>query len=345
MARLSLRAIPGAVRRRVRRTLARAALAAGRWVPPAWAAEALLTRMRRDPTWLPPGNLEIAYRLNGVLRRLADPDGANRWLHHRWARLASELREDLEDTFAFPRGFVAVCLGAGKRNGLAFPLLIGLMGAGRVEAVEPEPIGTDEEWRLLQGLGETALRALMGEAGVSGLDTTPESLARFVRLGPLLRGESLADALAPGLVWRRSTAESPHMPPGSVDLVTSRSVMEHVANPAAAYAAMATALRPGGVLHHDIDFTAHDADRFAFYRRPPAAAGAALDGLNELRLGDHVAILRGLGLDVTVRRQGREAGPIDRATLSPRFAGYGDDDLLTTRAVLVARQRSPITRS
>ncbi len=338
MASSSLRAIPNAVIRRVRRVLAGGPVFAGRWIPSTWAAEALLARMRRDPDWLPPGNLEIAYRLNGVLRRLADPDGANRWLHHRWTRLASELREDLGDTLPFPQGFVAVCLGAGTRNGLSFPLLIGLMGAARVEAVEPEAIGADAEWRLLHGLGETALRALSGEAPVPGLDTSPMALGRFVRLGPLLRGERLAHALAPGLVWRQSTAESPDLRPASVDLITSRSVMEHVANPAVAYAAMATALRPQGVLHHDVDFTAHDSDRFAFYRRPPRATGAALDGLNELRLGDHVAILRGLGLDVTVRRHERESGPIDRTLLAPRFAGYSDDDLLTTRAVLVARR-------
>lgn len=303
------------------------------------AAEALLSRMRRDSAWLPPGNVEIAHRLDGVLRRLADPDGGNRWLHHRWARLACELREDLEGLFPFPPGFVAVCLGAGKRNGLSLPLLIGLMGAGRVEAVEPEPLGTDEEWRLLQGLGETALTALIGEAQVPGLDTTREALTRFVRLGPLFRGESLARTLAPGLVWRRSTAESLELPPGSVDLITSRSVMEHVANPASAYAAMARVLRPGGVLHHDIDFTAHDADSFAFYWRPPLGTNkTALDGLNELRLSDHLAILRGLGLEVSVRRQAQAAGPVDRARLSPRFSRYTDDDLATTRAALVARK-------
>lgn len=323
----------------MRRALSEATLAAGRWVSPAAAAEALLVRMRRDPTWLPPGNVEIAHRLDGVIRRLADPDGGNRWLHHRWASLARELREDVEGIFPFPQGFVAVCLGAGKRNGLSLPLLIGLMGAGRVEAVEPEPLGADEEWRLLHGLGETALQALIGEVPVPGLATTREVLARFVRLGPLFRGESLGSALAPGLVWRRSTAESLDLPPGSVDLITSRSVMEHVANPAAAYAAMARVLRPGGVLHHDIDFTAHDADAFAFYWRPPTTAGeTALDGLNELRLSDHLAILRSLGLEVTVRRQAQAAGPVDRARLAPRFSRHSDDDLATTRAVLVARK-------
>jgi SAM-dependent methyltransferase len=301
--------------------------------------------MRRDPTWLPPGNLEIAHRLDGVLRRMADPDGSNRWLRHRWSRLANELREDLHDLFSFPPGFVAICLGAGKRNGLSFPFLIGLMGAGRVEAIEPEPLDPDEEWRLLQGLAETALHALAGESGVAGLDTAPEALSRFVHLGPLFRGESVAQSLTSALVWKRGTAESPDLPSESVDLVTSRSVMEHVANPADAYKAMARALRPGGVLHHDIDFTAHDADQFAFYRRPQVAPGGALDGLNEMRLSDHVAILRGLELEVTVKRQQRNPGTIDRTTLAPRFASYEDADLLTTRAVLVARKGSPIVRA
>ena len=313
-------------------------LAASRRLPAEWAAEALLARLQADPAWLPPGNLEIAYRLDGALRRLGDPTGANRWLHDRWARLACELREDLAGGFEFPPGFSAVCLGVGTRNGLAFPLLVGLMGAGRVEAVEPEPLAPGEEWRVLWGLGETALRLVAGESGVPGLEPDLAALSHFVRLGPLLRGEALVRALGPGLAWRRGTAESLGLPAASVDLVTSRSVMEHVADAGAAYAAMAEALRPGGVLHHDVDFSSHDADRLAMYRRPASPPGATLEGLNELRLGDHIAILRGLGLEVAVRRQERERGPIDRRDLQPRFAGYGDDDLLTTRAVLVARR-------
>ena len=321
------------MRRLFGRAVALVPPAAARWIPPSWATEAILTRMRRDPAWLPPGNLEIAFRLQGTLRRIADPDGGNRWLHHRWIRLADELREDLNDTFAFPPGFAAVCLGVGTRNGLSFPLLIGLMGAERVEAVEPEPLGEGEEWRLLQGLGETALHALIGEAHGDA-----SALPRFVHLGPLLRGESLRHSLTPALSWRQGLAESPGLAPDSIDLITSRSVMEHVADPAAAYAAMAGSLRLGGVLHHDVDFSGHETDRFAFYRRPPAAPGAAFDGLNGLRLSDHVSILRDLGLHVKVKRQLRETGPIERATLAPRFAKYDDADLLTTRAVLVAQR-------
>ena len=86
MGSLSLRAIPGAIRGRVRRTRSGAARAAGGWVPSAWAAEALLVRMRRD----------------------------------------------------------------------------------REEALEPEAIGPDEQWRLLQGLAETALSALIGGGGRVG---------------------------------------------------------------------------------------------------------------------------------------------------------------------------------
>jgi SAM-dependent methyltransferase len=335
---MSPRAIAAGALRRMRHALSEVGLAVGRRLPPDWAAEALLARLRADPGWLPPGNLEIAHRLDGALRRLADPGGGNRWLHHRWARLACELREDLEGTFAFPSGFTAVCLGVGIRNGLAFPLLVGLMGARRVKAVEPEPLAVDEEFRVLWGLGETALRVLAGEAGVPGLDAHPAALSRFVRLGPLLRGESLAGALAPDLVWRRGTAESLELEPASVDLVTSRSVMEHVADLHSAYRAMATALRPGGVLHHAVDLSSHDPDELAMYRRPSLAPGARLDGINEQRLSDHVVILRDLGLEVWVRRQVRTAEPIDREAIQPRFRRYADEDLLTTGAVLVARR-------
>ena len=222
---------------------------------------------------------------------------------------------------------------------MSFPLLIGLMGAARVEAAEPESLNACKEWQLLQGLGEMALQCLIGEAGQLGLDTSPRALGTFVHLGPLFRGEPMASSLAPGLAWKQSTAESLDLAPTSVDLLTSRSVMEHVANPAAAYAAMARILRPGGVLHHDIDFTAHDPERFAFYwREPSGTQRAAFDGLNELRLSDHVGILQRLGLEVTLKRREQAAESMDRTALAPRFAHYSDDDLRTTRAVLIGRK-------
>ncbi len=52
-------------------------------------------------------------------------------------------------------------------------------------------------------------------------------------------------------------ADQPGPPAESVDLILSHSVMEHVTDLPAAYAAMFRWLRPGGMVSHQIDFQSH----------------------------------------------------------------------------------------
>jgi hypothetical protein len=133
----------------------------------------------------------------------------------------------------------------------------------------------------------------------------------------------------------RSGLEAARLEPGSVDLVSSRSVLEHVSAFDAFADALAEAVRTDGVVYHDVDLTAHsESGPFAFYYDAAPASG-----LNELRLSDHVEALERRGFETTVLRTNRaEASALDRNRLAERFRRYDDDDLLTTRAVIVARR-------
>lgn len=51
--------------------------------------------------------------------------------------------------------------------------------------------------------------------------------------------------------------ENVPIPPGSLDFAFSTSVLEHVTEPDAVYAAVSRALRPGGVVYHSIDLRDH----------------------------------------------------------------------------------------
>ncbi len=321
--------------RGLRRRAADALARLGSRVPTRWASESLLRALRADPGWVPPGNIEIAFRLDGALRRLPDPSGANRWLHHRWTALARELVHDLDGVVAFRPGFRALCVGAGTRNPLAFPLLVGLTGASAVHALEPEPLG--DEWRALWGLQEMALRALTGALEIPRVDTGRDALSRFLDLPALFDGAPLAAALRPALRVHTCTLEALELPDG-VDLVTSRSVLEHLADPDGAVAALARLVRPGGVMHHDVDFSSHDAnDPLSLYSRD-ARASQGLDGLNGLRLSDWIERLGAAGFTVDVVRRTRWDGPLDRSSHAARFAAYDEEDLRCRRAVLVARR-------
>jgi hypothetical protein len=284
---------------------------------------------------VPPGNVELAFRLDGALRRLADPAGANRWLLHRWRGLATELVRDVEGAFSFVPGFRALCLGVGTRNPLAFPLLVGLTGASVVHALEPEARGDD--WRTLWGLSETVIAVLSGTVDVPGLDARREAVARFVHLGPLLQGAPLAEVLTDALRWHGCGIEDAHIE-GGVHLVTSRSVLEHLAEPARAVAALARLVPPGGVMHHDVDLSSHEADDpLALYRRP-RGGNRGLDGLNGLRLSEWQTLLGDAGFAVTVLRTRRFEGTLAREAWAPRWADLGEDDLRTIGAVLLCRR-------
>lgn len=93
-------------------------------------------------------------------------------------------------------------------------------------------------------------------------------------------------------------------PADSLDLVFSHSVMEHVDDPAATYAACAAWLRPGGVMSHKIDHSSHGVTHSwnGHYSLPPALwnliYGRRPYLLNRLRPRVHLDMIRAAGFEI-----------------------------------------------
>jgi hypothetical protein len=341
--RLSL--VPGArTTARVVRRVASAARRRGvRLLPLSFAARAMVEALRLRAHPLPSEAPELAVRLNAALRALHDDDGSNRWLHHRWVRIFEEMFDVVGDDVRPRRGFHAVCFGAGSRNPLALPLLLFLGGSARVHVVDPELAADTEDWRLRWGLQELALRILVGDVVSRHFVRPTSDMNAMVDLRTLFFGADVASALRAGAIQIvGTTLEDARIAPRTVGLVTSRSVLEHVNDPDRCFDTFAAMMDIGGVMYHDIDFTAHDArGPFVFYYNGRGAAPSlAGEGLNGLRLGDYLRAFTDRGFDSRiVKRTVLPDHVVDRSRLLPRYGAYSDEDLRCSRAVIVSWKR------
>lgn len=314
-----------------------------RLVGPDTASHRVVDALRARPNWIPRDGIELGFRLGTALRTATDADGGNRWLHHRWRRLFDEMFDVVGDELSPRTGFHALCLGAGSRNPLAFPLLLYAGGAARVSVVEPE-IGTAmPDWQLGWGLQEMVLRLLSGDVTSRHFVRSPDAAGGFVDLRRLFFGTDVRAALNADVVRLYAAyLEDCPIAPNSVDLVTSRSVLEHITEIERCFSAFGTIVRPGGLMCHHVDLSAHDADDpFAFYYAPDVGTGRRrADDLNGLRLSDYEAGFAAHGFETeVVTRTILHDYPLARHRLTPRFRHYAEDDLRCRRAVIVARKR------
>jgi len=180
--------------------------------------------------------------------------------------------------------------------------------------------------------------------------------ARIVADMPLGAVEFLEDDIT------RSALE-----PASFDAIVSFEVLEHVGRPRDAFLAMATLLRPGGVLYHDynpffsaigghslctLDFPwgharldAADFERYVAEIRPTERDQALRfynESLNRLTLGDLRADAAAAGLDVRAilpwldRSRVADVGPDVLAEVRRAHPNATLDDLLATFVAMVA---------
>jgi hypothetical protein len=310
-------------------------------IPAQTAARRLAAAMAKRPGWFPRDGIELAVRLADALH--AHDDESNRWGHARWTGIFAEMLDAAAADLPALDALDAVCLGAGTRNPLAFPLLLYLAGARRVWVVEPELAASDEDWRLRWGLQEMALRMLVGDIQSRHFRRSPAMIDGFVDVRALFFGTSARQALRADAVRILDTyLEDAAIPAGSVGLVTSRSVLEHVSETERCFDALAAMVGPGGVMCHHIDLSAHDGrDRFAFYYTTPKKAARRSDGLNGLRLSDYMAAFTARGFICRViDARIDEDYDLHRRPLSARFAGYSERDLRCARASLVCVKRA-----
>lgn len=174
-------------------------------------------------------------------------------------------------------------------------------------------------------------------------DVLAESLApqRVDAVRRALSGESVHDI---SIDYRVPWSDSSVVRPGSIDLVLSHSVMEHVSDVDAAYGAIARWLRPGGVMSHQIDFTSHGlSDQWNGYRAYPEPLWKAILGrrpflINRAPYSVHRELIDRHGFEVTCDLQNLRCDGIERARLARRWRSMSDADLNCAGAYLQARR-------
>jgi len=144
-------------------------------------------------------------------------------------------------------------------------------------------------------------------------------------------------------------ADPPGVAPGSLDLVMSNSVLEHIPPEAIGplHRALARLLRPDGLLIHRVDYSDHWShtdrrlSRFNFLTFDAAAWRRHNPGLhfqNRLRHSQVLALLRQSGF--AILEDDPEIFPPEPAILArlaPDFAGLSTADLFTNQAWIVGR--------
>jgi SAM-dependent methyltransferase len=291
-----------------------------------------------DTEWTPQPNLTVGAEILRRVRAIPDPQGANRYLPHRWRMIFNEIRTLTAKDVVWAAGPVFLSFGAGDRHPMGLPLLAVLAGASKGIALEPGALRDELTTATLQ---ETLWDVVRDPAAYGLTAADLGRLRTALDADALWRGDPLPTVLSKGcLELSRSAGEKADLAPGSIDIVYSRSVLEHVIEVEAAMVELVRALRPGGIMFHDIGLDAHDVrDPIGFYYAERGRAADAYSGLNFWRLGDFVALFERLGCKVEIAStETVPQGRIDRTRLISRFAGYSDEDLQTIGAKLLVRK-------
>lgn len=136
--------------------------------------------------------------------------------------------------------------------------------------------------------------------------------------------------------------------PGSVDLVLSQAVMEHVDDLPGTYRALHAWLKPGGYMSHTIDYRSHGtASGWNGHWGHSDFSWKLVRGrlpylLNRQPHSAHLHLLEGAGFELVTDLRTRSGPELARDRLAPRFrAALTDDDLSTPVAFVQARKARP----
>jgi hypothetical protein len=165
----------------------------------------------------------------------------------------------------------------------------------------------------------------------------------WVRLAALeIESAQLADH--PALSYRTSWSEAAQIQAGSIDMIFSQAVLEHVEDLAGTYGAMRAWLRSGGFLSHQIDFRSHGWTKrwnghWALSDQEwRLTRGKRAYALNGEPCSRHLQLLNELGFSVDCVDRMVDTTGIDRASLAPRYRQVSDEDLRTSGVFVQARK-------
>lgn len=131
--------------------------------------------------------------------------------------------------------------------------------------------------------------------------------------------------------------------PGSVDLVLSHSVLEHVVDLDAAYRALALWLKPDGLMSHQFDLDSHGiSSLWNGYRGYSETLwrlmlGKRLYLINREPPSTHFRLLRENRFETTCLLRAMRTDGIDRSHLASRWKSLSDDDLNCSGVYFQAR--------
>lgn len=168
---------------------------------------------------------------------------------------------------------------------------------------------------------------------------------RIAAIAAALRGEPRrADGGDPPVRYVDPFAAANLIAPGSVDLVFSQAVLEHIDDLGGAYGACRAWLKSGGLMSHQIDFKSHGSAReWNGHWAYPAPVWRLLRGrrpylLNREPCGAHLTMMAAAGFDVLAVERARRPSRLRRDQLAKRFRDIAEDDLTTAGAFVIARK-------
>jgi SAM-dependent methyltransferase len=141
--------------------------------------------------------------------------------------------------------------------------------------------------------------------------------------------------------WHDSTV----MREGSVDMIYSQAVMEHVDDLAYTYEILYRWLKPGGFVSHVVDYKCHGTARtWDGHWAYSDFAWGLIKGkrpylLNRQSHSVHIDLLRKTGFEVVCEIRTKADSRIQRKDLANRFKNMSDDDLTTSCSLIQAVKR------
>jgi SAM-dependent methyltransferase len=131
---------------------------------------------------------------------------------------------------------------------------------------------------------------------------------------------------------------------GSIDVILSHAVLEHVIDLDGTYRALARWLKPGGMMSHQIDFRSHGITKeWNGYRAYPELLWKIIAGrraylINREPCSSHLALIAKHGFTVVSVEKQYNADGIARSRLARRWKGISDDDLSCFGLIVQARK-------
>jgi len=262
-----------------------------------------------------------------------------------WLRHLSRLRELGLET----QPQTVAEIGPGDSLGLGLMAL--LTGSARYIALDVVRYADLEQNRqVLRALVEM-LRARNDIPGPEAFPGVKPALESYAFPHDILTAERLEGALAPerideidaalttgglgsGLVtYKVPWISQEAIEAGTIDMIYSQAVLEHVDDLAQAYGAMSVWLRPGGIISHQIDFKCHGTtDEWNGHWVVKDWLWTVLKGrlpylLNREPWSVHKRLVQEAGVRVMDEQVFRKDSVYNRQDLNPRFSHVTDDDL------------------